>query len=423
MGVLTLTLADPEPGAAYDLTVPEARGELPIRWRSLPDRIDGPESGGVSFLFGSCFWRNNDREGAYEVGVRDLTKLWNPVFKLLMGDQVYQDWPVDVLRDDSPVRRYADRYAEYWGDPGYQRILTAQPNFFMADDHEFWNDYPERQWHLARSWMAEDRARYGRAADDLYWYYQRCANPGPGTLDPDQPRWYSFAVGQVGFFVADTRSVRTSVHDGDPHFMSQAEWRDLEAWAAALQGPGVLVLGQPMFSGFGGTRDHKLPDFADDYGRLCRLFEGTAAPRDAGREPHDILMLSGDIHVGRHCLGRFAASPSSVEVHELVSSASSQIGRMWKPDPKSPPTKLAARFGSRSFTWHVEMTREADVPTVDNNLGLVRMSAGTNGRVRFELSIYRVRPYDQRSWVSRLFRGRVPQGPVIRLFHREIELR
>lgn len=427
MGILTLTLGHPEPGSPYDVRIPEAGRALPFRWRSLPDRIDRPGLDAVTLLFGSCFWRNNDREGAYEAAVLELTKLGQPAFKLLIGDQVYQDWPWDLLGDDIPMRRYADRYDQYWGDPGYRNVLTSSPNFFLADDHEFWNDFPERQIQLRRTWTAEGRRQYGEAADRLYWYYQRSANPGPELPVLESERWYSFEIDPVSFFVADTRSLRTPVHQDDAHFIPDEEWSALEQWAGELRGPGVLVLGQPMFAGKGGMKDHTLPDFERDYGRLCRLIEDVARGVDSRtgdrRSPHDILMLSGDIHTGRYCSASVPGDVTSNEVHELVSSASSQIGTLWKPSHKPPPTKLSARYGQRSFNWSVRMTSAADFPTIDNNVGVVRMSQGTNGRIRFELSIWRIRPYDERSWLSRLLRGRVPQGPLIRLFHRELQLR
>jgi len=54
--------------------------------------------------------------------------------------------------------------------------------------------------------------------------------------------------------------------------------------------------------------------------------------------------------------------------------------------------------------------------TGDNNLGLVEIYPGTNGRVRFRLSIWRVRPHDSRSWWDLVRREPEPTGPVIELF-------
>ena len=84
MGILTVRLAQPKPGALYEIQIPEAESSEPFRWRTLPATITpepeviGPH--GVSFLLASCFWHDNDREGTYLAAVRQLTKQWSPAF-------------------------------------------------------------------------------------------------------------------------------------------------------------------------------------------------------------------------------------------------------------------------------------------------------------------------------------------------------
>jgi hypothetical protein len=63
------------------------------------------------------------------------------------------------------------------------------------------------------------------------------------------------------------------------------------------------------------------------------------------------------------------------------------------------------------------------LPTLDNNLGSIRMSPGTNGRVRFELALWRIRPYDSRSFWQRIIGARQPGAPVTAMFQRELQLR
>jgi len=84
-GVLTVRLQNPRPGSTYTVTVPEAGR---FAWRTLP--ADLREE--VVFLASSCFYRETDG-GSYRASVVDLTKKLRPAFKLLMGDQVYADWP------------------------------------------------------------------------------------------------------------------------------------------------------------------------------------------------------------------------------------------------------------------------------------------------------------------------------------------
>jgi hypothetical protein len=427
MGVLTVTLDHPQPGALYQVSVPEA-GSGAFAWRSLPNQLRNPAlpdpvvREGVTFLFASCFWRNNDIEGAYSMAVSELVKRWRPAFKLLIGDQVYQDWPWSLTLAQTPVQKYADRYHQYWSDPGYQHLLRSTPNFFLGDDHEYWNNYPEMQMQLPQTWTKTSRAKFGQAACETYRLFQQCLNPGP------QP-WYRFAVGPVSFFVADTRSQRDPIPPPDerpPRFLADDQWADLEAWADGLTGPGVLILGQPMFHHPGSKKDRTLPDFATDYARLVALFDRTLRGENQQHTPHDILMLSGDIHIGRYVIGRAARIGPYNEVHELIASAVSRIAPdIRRPVPHAPPSKLTTPGGLR---WDVQMTKTTAMPTLDNNIGLVRMSPGTaapNGgdRVRFEMQLWRVRPFDSRMILGRLLGRRAPQGPVIPIFKTEIELR
>ena len=51
------------------------------------------------------------------------------------------------------------------------------------------------------------------------------------------------------------------------------------------------------------------------------------------------------------------------------------------------------------------------------------MTKGSNERVRFELEIWRVRPYDSRRYWQRALGKSKPTGPLVRLFRKEIHLR
>ena len=425
MGVLTVTLARLAPGEYYDVSIPEAAEFGPFRWRSLPDQLT---EDGVAFLFGSCFWRENDENSAYSTAVRELTRRWQPAFKFLAGDQVYQDWPAAPFTNKSALELYGDRYSDYWNDPGYGEVLRACPNFFMCDDHEFWNDFPERQIHLARTRTEASRREYTDVAVQLYEQYQVALNPG-------MKYWYDFKIGEASFFAVDTRTERDRIATPPvaavPHFFQPAQWQDLTAWIDGLTGPGVLIIGQPVYQKDGDWKDHSLSNFPDDYGRLCQLLAKSHRGENAEGKPHQILMLSGDIHTGRYSIGTIEGVDGELgEVHEFVASAASRVG----PYPHTahvsePPTKFAAKYQGAVTSFNVDMWTgsvppggERTYPSTDNNIGLVRMFPGTNGRVRFELSLWRVRPHDNRNWWDRMKGDAQPQGSVIQLFEREIQL-
>jgi hypothetical protein len=414
MGILTVNLANPAPGSTYDVWIPEVAASRPFRWRSLPEAVD---ENGVAFLLASCFWRDNDVEGAYSAAVRDLTQMWQPAFKLLVGDQVYQDYPLVLpFPSRTPHQLYAARYAEAWGDPGYQQVLQSCPNFFVCDDHEFWNNYPEWQPQLWQTLTVASRRAFGQAGSDLYEYYQRRANLGTRS-------WYRFAIAPVSFFVADSRSQRSEFRQPARHFFSPEQWDDLEQWARELRGPGVLVLGQPLFQPDGNWTDYSLSNYREDYGRLCAVIENSLLGRNDEGKPHDILMLSGDIHTGRYAVGRVAGVDAPSGVPEFISSSASRVGpHFGKDQPEMPPGRFTATHQGRTSVWTVETTRSETMPTIDDNVGMVRVFPGTGGRVRFELSIWRIRPFDARPFWQRHVRDRQALG-LAKLFSTEIELR
>ena len=407
MAVQTIRLKHPQPGAAYTVQVPER--PAPFTWRSMPESCRE----GVSFLMSSCFWRNDDKEGHYGAGVADLTKKFSPAFQLLVGDQLYQDWPIRLAIGKDPYEIFGDRYIEYWSDDVYRQLLGCTPNFFACDDHEFWNNYPEPQPQVFWTIGENRRARAQQAARELLHRFQHGANPGGRS-------YYSFAIGEVAFFVADPRSERTRF-GADPHgFFSREQWMELVRWVSDLKGPGVLVLPQPLFQRAGGPTDYSLANFAGDYSRLCGVFESALDGETMDGRPHDILILTGDIHTGRHAVGT-PKRPVSGDVHEFAASPASLVGP-FQPLQKASmaPGKL---FPRGRASWSVWETSEAGSPTIDNNVAHIRISTGLNARIRFELELWRVRPHDNRRYWQRALRRPKPKGPLVRLFRKEIELR
>ena len=77
------------------------------------------------------------------------------------------------------------------------------------------------------------------------------------------------------------------------------------------------------------------------YGRLCALIENSLRGHNTQGRPHDILMLSGDIHCGRYTVGRIAGVPDAM-VPELIASPASMItpGLGGTAKPQYPPAKF-----------------------------------------------------------------------------------
>ncbi len=133
------------------------------------------------------------------------------------------------------------------------------------------------------------------------------------------------AIGGLSIFVGDVRMART---EDRLRVMEPAQYDALRTWVHGLAGPGILVLGQPIFATEAGLKgyvaDWSLPDFRQ-YRDLVGLLVST---------PHDIIVLTGDVHFGR------AAScqlPSGRRLIELIASpislVSALVGGHWKPTP------------------------------------------------------------------------------------------
>jgi hypothetical protein len=422
VGLLTITLTTPAPseGAQFRLTLSANNQSQDFSWSTLPYEVSEK---GVTFLFASCFCQNNDRDGYYRAGLKDLQALSNPQFKLLIGDQVYLDWPTDWSIDDDPIELFGKRYRQYWGDDYYREALQICPNFFTCDDHEFWNDYPESQIQLPQTWHSSNRKIYGDGADALYYQFQRC-------LNPNEARWYTFAIDPVSFFVTDTRSEREPCNDeGTSHFMPEEQWVALEAWQASLQGPGVLVLGQPLFQKDGDYKDHSFSNFRDDYARLWRVIERSLGGENLQQTPHDILILSGDIHTGRYAEAHGPFPDALYGVPEFIASPAAMIDP-GNTKPEKPPKKITIRPNAQGgeTVWRIDRDQDIDIMTIRNNVGMVKIfpggQVGGTPRVRFELELWRlpakvIPPLGVDEYEPAQGMG----GPLKQLFKKELLLR
>lgn len=379
MWVRTLRLSDPEPGALYELAFPEQ--SQPVRWRTWPHEM--PEAG-LSLLIASCFWLNDDKAGFYADTMEALIRQESPVLKVLMGDQLYMDvW--GPLPGPDLSRDLARRYEAYWGNEPYRRSLAACPTVMTPDDHEFWNDFPKPQAHVPFTWSGT-LAEAAATTLGLLDAYQSPLNPDGGrygqlTVPGRQ------GVPPVSIFFADTRSNRTRVDADDQRLMDTVEWKALREWAAGLTGPGLLIVSQPLFKPGGSRTDSTLVDYEREADWLSRLLTDCHDGRTGDGRPHDILLLTGDIHVGR--LSTATATDSQSEVHELVASPAALVTPYLPPwSHKAEP--LPTRVDLDGRRWFPRS--HPGVPTtVDDNVGLLRLAPGRNGRVRVTVQLWRVR--------------------------------
>jgi hypothetical protein len=306
---ITITGLQPRASLSVQLLVngqPQADARLTTLPLHLPTLAEKP----FTVLLGSCFCKREDAEGAVGRTYAQLPSGSRPEVKILCGDQVYLDDPwahylwhthdIEELEAEF-FRNYRDTWMQ---EPGFRQLLTDGANYFTPDDHEYWNNAPNAATVIRDSWSDNGRREWFDTARQLYRIFQA---PAPITM---------FAVGQLSFLIADTRSNRSPTQTD---FMLQTDLEAVGQWIRNLPGPGVLVVGQPVFRGKTGRLkgtfgDWNLPDY-DQYGQLAPLF---------AQSPHSIVILSGDVHYGRVAQ---CALTSGRELIEVISSPMSLVDK------------------------------------------------------------------------------------------------
>jgi hypothetical protein len=291
------------PGTDYQMTA----GGKPVHFKTFPAALP-PE--GLSFALASCYYEAFGRDRDYLRALQAAPSYGPLAAKLLVGDNVY----IDVGRAPGQARSGAEesvgRYLQYYWKSGYADVLSYLPTFCLWDDHEFWNNYPEWQVHLARSMDAGGREAYEKAAQATLRLFQAALNPEPAARGGLS---YSFAAPPVSFFALDLRAGRTSMKSARPQMTSEAELAAFERWAAGLKAPGVAMFGQPLWIEKGNWMDYVPPDYAGQYARIWKALAGA---------PYDVLVLSGDVHHSR--LLEFDVGRGR-RVWELISSPACMI--------------------------------------------------------------------------------------------------
>lgn len=282
----------------------ESRMEAPVVVRTLPIRLPGPQEDPFVLLLGSCF----DRRGRGAAAVGSLPRLLSgrrlPHLKVLCGDQIYLDLPVlgVIPRQPAETYRYVlGKYLRNWapggslgqgGAPlanGYGDLLRHGANLFVSDDHEFWNNYPFAASHVAFTYTSAGRQRLAELGAAFVRGFQ--GESGSGGLRT----FKEINIGVAGephslvIFALDGRLERTR---------ELCHWpADLDALCTKIRGlrsPAIVVLSQPLFEPSQSRFRRRWVDSGiTDFKDYAPLAAAIAAA------PHDLLILSGDIHNGR----------------------------------------------------------------------------------------------------------------------------
>jgi phosphodiesterase/alkaline phosphatase D-like protein len=287
---------------AYSLRL-RLSGEIraDAEFNTLPDHIPTIGEKPFTVLLGSCFCRREDEEGKVGNTYLHMPGGARPDVKILCGDQVYLDDPWhEYLEHTHSIEELQNNffinYLSTWTQTnGFEQFLKSGANYFCPDDHELWNNAPNRATVIRDTWPIFDkRDDWHRKAIHLYQVFQSASNSA------------TFSVGNLSFFIADTRLSRDSDRT---NFMKDEELDKVGTWINGLTGPGALVVGQPIFRGktsfLSGTfGDWTLSDFKQ-YGRLVQMLVSSK---------HSIVILTGDVHYGRVTKCTLSSGNKLVEV-------------------------------------------------------------------------------------------------------------
>jgi hypothetical protein len=322
--IQTVSISNLLPDTTYEVTTSKG---AKAQFSTLPASL--PQEGGRPFtvLLSSCFYHGNDQEGRLGRTVRLLPEDFKPNVKILCGDQVYLDLPaLEEFPDDEAwlAENFLRKYLQTWEQKeGYQVLLENSGSYFTADDHEFWNNYPNWASLINNTWNEKGRERWKKVALALYKDFQ--SDDASEAGHPSR-----FSVDKLSFFIADTRVFRK---EGDESFMNQADFTQLQQWIQNLEGPGVLVVGQPIFNKPAGwfsgrLEDRALSNYKNQYPDLVRaLF----------KSQHSILILTGDVHYGRVASCELRSSPQPIELIEIIASPSSLVSPITTGKPEDAP--------------------------------------------------------------------------------------
>jgi hypothetical protein len=168
---------------SYHVTVEvEGRGRAGCIARTLPSSLSPRRA--LRVFAGSCYDFGTDPEDRMDKAYKRIFADHPADLTLLVGDQVYADAPTVRYMLHSQRNPRADLLLKYWTTWGmsrpkplaaWQRVLLRQPqparrsglravlgagpNYFLPDDHEFWNNWPNQAVTARHSYAAILRGR------------------------------------------------------------------------------------------------------------------------------------------------------------------------------------------------------------------------------------------------------------------------
>ncbi len=325
-----------------------------LTMRTLPSESNMPET--FSFAFGSCFIPQDFGDDIFaDLEKKIITQQSDGSglrLFLMIGDNVYVDHYFNENYKDADLNAnelrqlYREAYRDTWKYENFRRALTKIPSYMIFDDHEFWDNWGNVDYDKDEE-DHYDKEHY-KAAVQAYWEYQDRHNPDAETRHQGQSPtyYYSFTVGDIGFFVLDCRTERDI--DAKPRIMlSDTQWQALFAWLSDNNDTcrvKFIVSSIPItFSALPpwlvDSAHEKLGDqwlgYPEERAKLFKYIQ------DQGIQ--GVHFLSGDIHLGQGVLMQSKNDPTAPVVYSYTASPLAQT--FWLLGTKAPAVSSALAGG------------------------------------------------------------------------------
>lgn len=289
--VAWLTLSKLTPATLFSLRLVDAGGAAlaSAQVETLPEQLPTTSEGverdrPFTIWFSSCFHAPNAPSGLQALVARLFGDTrTRPHLKLMLGDQVYLDnplWRWMLAPTEHLNALFNESYARTWLEPGFRSLLASGANLFLPGDHEYWNDFPHPPFPVI-----------ARLRSEAFWQSWRAlARLRLDTLQAGSAVQRIDLGGEkrpeLSLRIVDALSERSL--DG-VRLMSDQALDEIVAWLRGLRCPGVLALGQPVFSLDGGAFDDKLVSYRQFRQKLLGALHASGG---------DVVLLTGDCHFG-----------------------------------------------------------------------------------------------------------------------------
>jgi hypothetical protein len=286
----------------------------------LPQKLDG----NFNILLCSCYSQPEDASGLLGSVVSQI--MLRPQLTFMLGDQIYGDLPIFEDLPDDPVgvaQKLGRKYLRNWASTqleagGLGQVLSRAPIACVADDHEYWNNYPCAQTHLPLTWTAKGRRIWETAARQLYEDYELTGPAGAAQRIDIEP---------LRMLMVDMRSRRDAVFD---RLFPDTTAKAVAAWEADLlhdraQGRaafGLLSSGQALFANPTAEARREREDAEmSNYAQFDFIVRTLERLSSAGVP---VIYVTGDVHWGRVSQAR-DLSRGELAIHEVIVSPSRLI--------------------------------------------------------------------------------------------------